>query len=240
MQPKFSAAETGSIGREPRNIDADQYQSIATCLTYRFRLRPAPMSTLFDRLYHLHWVTPELARSAQPYLGFYATFLGPHGFRSLINLRGENSGSAWWHAEKRTADRLGIVHFDVKLSSRNLPSRTNLLALLDAFVAAETPVLIKCSGGQDRTSLAAALFLLHRDGRDALPAAEQQFALWPYLHRPKRYQRWLRHFPAYAVGDAGDLPLRLWAQSHYLPENFAAWLESRGLARSFGALQAAE
>ena len=89
------------------------------------------MGNLLDRLYHLHWVTPELARSAQPYLGFYAAFLRPHGFRTLINLRGENAGSGWWHAEKRTSLRLGIAHIDVKLSSRNLPSRANLTALIE-------------------------------------------------------------------------------------------------------------
>ncbi len=198
------------------------------------------MPGILDRLYHLHWVTPDLARSAQPYLGFYGAFLRPHGFKSLINLRGENAGSRWWRTEKRTADRLGIAHFDVKLSSRNLPSRSSMSALLEAFAAAQCPLLVKCSGGQDRTSLAAAMFLLMRGGPGALAAAEQQFALWPYLHRPKRYQRWLRHFPAYAVEQAGGLPLRVWAQSRYTPEDFAGWLEKRGLAGSFGALQAAE
>lgn len=198
------------------------------------------MPAILDRLYHLHWVTPDLARSAQPYLGFYAAFLRPHGFKSLINLRGENTGARWWHAEMRTAKKLAVAHFDVKLSSRNLPSRGNLTALLDAFAAAEAPVLIKCSGGQDRTSLAAAMFLLMRGGPGALSIAEQQFALWPYLHRPKRYQRWLRHFPAYAAAEAGKLPLSVWAQSRYVPEDFATWLAKRGLAGSFGALQAAE
>lgn len=198
------------------------------------------MPAILDRLYHLHWVRHDLARSAQPYLGFYGAFLRPHGFKSLINLRGENAGARWWHAERRVTEKLGIAHFDVKLSSRNLPSRGSLTTLLEAFAAAETPMLIKCSGGQDRTSLAAALFILLRGGHSALPAAEQQFALWPYLHRPKPYQRWLRHFPAYAVAASGELPLRVWAQSGYVPEEFAGWLKNRGMSDSFGALQAAE
>jgi protein tyrosine/serine phosphatase len=198
------------------------------------------MSAILDRLYHLHWVTPELARSAQPYLGFYGPFLRPHGFRALINLRGENTGSGWWHSEKRAAEKLGIAHFDVKLSSRNLPSRSNLAALVQAFSVAKSPLLVKCSGGQDRTSLAAALYLLLRGGPDALASAEAQFALWPYLHRPTKFQRWLRYFPAYAVADSQDLPLSEWARLIYQPEKFAAWLKNRGLAESFGALQAAE
>ena len=198
------------------------------------------MPAVLDRLYHLHWVTPEMARSAQPWLGFYAAFLRPHGFRSLINLRGENADSRWWRAEKRVAEKLGIAHFDVKLSSRNLPSRQSMTALVDAFAAAESPLLIKCSGGQDRTGLAAALYLLQRFGPDALEQAETQFALWPYLHRPGTAQRWLRWFPSYAVSDARGVPIADWSRSTYQPARFAAWLADRGLSRSFGAFQAAD
>jgi len=198
------------------------------------------MGHVLDRLYHLHWVTPELARSAQPYLGFYAAFLRGHGFRTLINLRGENPDSGWWHVERNTAQRLGIIHIDVKLSSRNLPSRVNLTALMDAFGIAQTPLLIKCSGGQDRTGLAAAMFILLRGGAGALAMAESQFALWPYLHRPRKNQRWLRHFPAYAVSEANGMSIPDWVRSNYRPEHFAGWLAENGFAESYGAVQAAE
>src|SRR5882724_6300402 len=103
------------------------------------------MSLVLDRLYHLHWVTPDAARCAQPYLGFYPAFLRPHGFKSLINLRGANSDFRWWRREKEVAQALGIAHFDVKLSSRNLPSRSGLAALFDAFEQAKPPILFKCS-----------------------------------------------------------------------------------------------
>jgi protein tyrosine phosphatase (PTP) superfamily phosphohydrolase (DUF442 family) len=196
------------------------------------------MSAALDRLYHLHWVTPELARSAQPYLGFYASFLRPHGFKSLINLRGENPDWGWWRAEKRVAKELGIAHFDVKLSSRNIPSRSGLSALFDAFEAAHAPILVKCSGGQDRTSLAAALYLLWREGPASAPRAEGQFAFWPYLHRPKAYQLWLRQFPAYALGEAKGLSLAQWVRTRYEPQAFASWLAAKGLPKSFRAFQA--
>ncbi len=196
------------------------------------------MSALLDRLYHLYWVTPEAARSAQPYLGFYTAFLTPHGFKSLINLRGENSGFHWWRTEKRVTEALGIAHFDVRLSSRNLPARSSLVGLFDAFDKGRTPLLIKCSGGQDRSALASALFLLHRKGPSALAEAEAQFAFWPYLHRPKRHQDWLRRFPAYATAEAGRVELATWARERYQPEHFAGWLRERGLEKSFRTLQA--
>jgi len=243
LQPNLNAAETlvsARVAHYNCRTFAVNPCARAACLISTIRLRPAPMAAILDRLYHLHWVTPELARSAQPYLGFYARFLRPHGFKSLINLRGENADSRWWRAEKRTAERLGIRHFDVKLSSRNLPSRANLIALVDAFAAAEAPLLIKCSGGQDRTSLAAALYLLLRGGPGALAAAQSQFALWPYLHRPKRFQRWLRQLPEYFGETARGMTVPEWVRTRYRAEDFAAWLKARGMAQSYGALQAAE
>jgi protein tyrosine phosphatase (PTP) superfamily phosphohydrolase (DUF442 family) len=179
-----------------------------------------------------------LARSAQPYLGFYAAFLRPHGFKSIINLRGPNPEFGWWRQEKHVAEALGIAHFDVKLSSKNLPSRSGLAELFAAFEKAQTPLLLKCSGGQDRTSLAAALYLLDRKGASVLAEAEGQFALWPYLHRPKSYQLWLKEFPAYAVGQAGGLTLGAWAQNRYEPQAFAQFLAAKGMPKSFRAFQA--
>jgi protein tyrosine/serine phosphatase len=196
------------------------------------------MPLILDRLYHLHWVTPEVARSAQPYLGLYAAFLRPHGFKSLINLRGENAGFRWWQSEKRVTAELHIAHFDVRLSSRNLPSRTGLGALFDAFAAAKPPMLLKCSGGQDRTGLAAALYLLQWKGPEALKEAEAQLRFWPYLHRPKRHQQWLKHFPSYAAAQAGAMPLADWVRTQYDPKAFAEWLKARGLGDSYYAFQA--
>ena len=196
------------------------------------------MSLLLDRLYHLHWVNSDLARSAQPYLGFYAAFLRPHGFKSIINLRGPNPEFGWWRQEKRVAEALEIAHFDVKLSSKYLPSRSGLAELFAVFDKAQTPILLKCSGGQDRTSLAAALYLLDRKGPAAIAEAERQFAFWPYLHRPKSYQLWLKEFPAYAATQANGLTLSAWARHGYDPRAFAEFLAAKGLAKSFRAFQA--
>lgn len=195
------------------------------------------MSSLLNRLYHFHWVSPEAARSAQPYLGRYAAFLKSNGIRTVVNLRGENAGFRWWRREKSVASALGVAHFDVKLSSRNLPSQANLATLFDAFEKGETPMLFKCSGGQDRSALASALFLLHRKGARALAEAEAQFSFWPYLHRPKRHQQWLREFPAYAASRAGDKSLAAWTRENYRPEDFAAYLAERGLPRAYRTIQ---
>lgn len=197
----------------------------------------ACMAALLDRLYNLHWVTPEVARSAQPYIGFYRAFLRAHGFRAIINLRGENRTRYWWQVEKRAADRLKIRHFNVRLSSRLLPARASLIELADAFERAPRPVLVKCSGGQDRASFAAAVCLLLVGGEGAQDAAKAQFAFWPYLHWPRLNQTWMQHFPAFAGENIGSAGFDEWLKKSYDPNAFADWLSQNGAPQSFLALQ---
>ena len=190
-----------------------------------------------DLLYNFHWIVPgDAARAGQAHVGRLASFLGRHGIRALINLRGENPDIGWWRYETRIARESGVVHLDVMLDSRKLPTRAMVARLFDAFDQAPRPFLLKCSGGQDRTSLAAALYVVHRDGWEAMEAAETQFARYPYLHFPKRHQRWLKPFLAFAREDSRGLPVAQWARETYDPGTLKLWLESRGLAQTFAGL----
>lgn len=195
------------------------------------------MRSLADILYNFHWIVPgEAARSAQAYAGFLGPFLAARGIESVINLRGPNAQSAWWRYETRVCAKRGIAHFDVMLNSRRLATNAMLLALLDAFDAAPKPLLLKCSGGQDRSSFAAALYLLHRKGWGAYDEALAQFAAWPYLHRPKKHQRWLKLFVEFARDGAGGRPLAQWLSEDYTAPALKTWLEARGLGDSFRGL----
>jgi protein tyrosine/serine phosphatase len=192
---------------------------------------------ILDPPYNFHWIEPgDAARSAQAYAGFLGPFLRAHGIRALINLRGSNPRHSWWRYETRVCEHAGIMHRDAKLNSRQLPTPAMLLDLMDAFEKVPRPFLVKCSGGQDRTSLAAALYLLQRHGWEAVARVERQFARWPYLHWPKRKQRWLALFPAFAAEDAKQRPLREWIEKSYSAQDFRAWLEARGEGRSFHGL----
>jgi protein-tyrosine phosphatase family protein len=192
------------------------------------------MRFLWDILYNFHWVEPgKAARSAQAYAGFLSPFLKSRGIRAVINLRGSNPDYRWWRYETDECARAGIAHFDVKLNSRQLPTRRMLLDLLRAIETAPTPLLFKCSGGQDRTSLAAALYLLNAKGWEASVQADAQFARWPYLHLPRREQLWLRMFPAFACEQSKGAPLQEWLTTRYSPHDLKAWLEARGHSGSF-------
>lgn len=185
-------------------------------------------------LYNFHWVLPGVvARSAQPYFGLYQTHLTANGIKSVVNLRGPQPVLRWWQEETRICRELGIAHFDLTLNSRELPPRANLQRLFEIFDAAPQPVMIKCSGGQDRTSFACSLYIVHHKGWSALAEAQAQFSAWPYLHVPKPNQRWLRHFLRYAQEQAEGAQLSDWVRTRYDPHRLADWLNANGLADSY-------
>ncbi|MBV8976707.1 MAG: protein tyrosine phosphatase [Alphaproteobacteria bacterium] len=180
---------------------------------------------LLNRLYNFHWIVPgEAARSSQSYLKMLAPFLHANGLRAVINLRGHHPQFPWWDYENAICAREGVAHLDAMMDSRRLPLRAMLVALLDAFERAPKPFLLKCSGGQDRTSFAAALYLVHRDGWTALEHAQRQFRALPYLHFPRPRQRWLRAFLPLAKEMAQGRPLAQWVRESYDPDEFARLL----------------
>ena len=195
------------------------------------------MRSLGDILYNFHWVVRgEAARAAQAWAGGLSAFLKKRGIRAIINLRGRNDDLSWWRNETAAATRAGATHFDAMLDSRKLPTRAMLVALMDAFAAAPRPFLLKCSGGQDRTSFAAALYLIYRGGWDRFDEAQAQYARFPYLHFPKPHQRWLREFLSFARDEAKGASIQDWIGRDYDPERLKAWLDGRGLGGSHGGI----
>jgi len=195
------------------------------------------MIGLLNRLYNFHWIVPgEAARAAQPWMGLYTAFLRGNGIKAIINLRGHRPQFGWWHAEAKAAKDVGAAHLEATLDSRHLPKREMLVALIEAFDTAPRPFLLKCSGGQDRSSFAAALFILHRDGWSSFDIAQKQFSRFPYLHFPKRHQRWLKQFPAYARHEANGAPLALWLRESYSPEKLESWLNESGHTDTFAGI----
>jgi hypothetical protein len=191
------------------------------------------MRSLSDIVYNFHWIVPgDSARGAQAYAGFLGPYLTARRIASLINLRGRNDDLSWWKYETATAKALGIAHFDAMLDSRRLPTRVLLTRLFEVFDAAPRPFMLKCSGGQDRTSFAAGLYIIHREGWGAMEKARAQFARWPFLHFPKKHQRWLMPFLDFAEEEAGQTPIATWISQSYDPVRLEAWLTRHGFADS--------
>jgi protein tyrosine/serine phosphatase len=183
---------------------------------------------LLARAYNVQTVDGATYRAAQIYGRHVNVLLAHLSIRTLINLRGPNPRASWYRNARSACDALGVTLVDVTLSSRRLPERATLLDLLAAYDAARPKTLLTCSGGADRTSLAAALCLLHRTGDVA--AARRQMRLFPYLHWPKPHQRWIRVFLDFFESDSAGRPIKTWLAEGYAPERFAAFMRGRGQA----------
>jgi hypothetical protein len=72
------------------------------------------------------------------------------------------------------------------------------------------------------------LFLIMRDGWSARGEAEEQFA-----PSPKKHQRWLKLFVAFAQEDSGGRPVADWARERYEPERLVQWLTEHGHADTY-------
>ena len=64
-------------------------------------------------------------------------------------------------------------------------------------------------------------------GWGAMEQAKAQFAGLPYLHFPKREQRWLQAFPEFAREASGGRPIGEWIRESYDPQVLAQWLDHR-------------
>ncbi len=109
---------------------------------------------------NFHTTIPgELYRSAQLSPTQLASYHSAYGIKTIVNLRGEHVGQAWYDKEVAASSRLGINHFDFPMSSRKQLSRDEAMALISILEKAEKPILIHCEGGADRSGLAAALYV---------------------------------------------------------------------------------
>jgi len=87
--------------------------------------------------------------------GFARTIMALKG---ILNLRGENPGTAWNQAETATAATLNVVHYDRSLGSGTPLKLAQMNDLVILLRQSPKPILIHCNGGADRSALVAALY----------------------------------------------------------------------------------
>ncbi len=101
----------------------------------------------------------ELYRASQPSSNQIASYKKDYGIRTIVNLRGDNTGSPWYDEEVEAAKKLGITHINFRMSARRELTQERSEELVSILRDAPKPILVHCNGGADRSGLASALFL---------------------------------------------------------------------------------
>lgn len=104
-------------------------------------------------------VAHQLYRSAQPGAVDIVRYQKDYGIKTIVNLRGENTGSPWYDAEIAEAGKLGIAHVDFRMSARHELTQVEAAKLVAILDRAAKPVLVHCKAGADRSGLASALYV---------------------------------------------------------------------------------
>jgi undecaprenyl-diphosphatase len=132
---------------------------------------------------NFHAITEgEAYRSGQLDGDTLARYIRQYNIRSVINLRDEHPGEAWYDRERETCEKLGVAHYDVRMRSYQRPKDWQIEELLDVFEEAPRPVLIHCQAGADRSGLAAAMWKVVVD-KEPKDKAKEQLSL-RYGHLP--------------------------------------------------------
>jgi len=125
-----------------------------------------------------HWVTEELVRANQPW-PYQLKRWKAQGIKTVINLRGHFETST--HVlEADACDRLGLTMIDFVVTSREVPSRAQVLGARDLFASIEYPALLHCKSGADRAGIMSVYYAHFRLGQP-IRQAMGQLSL-KYLH----------------------------------------------------------
>jgi protein tyrosine phosphatase (PTP) superfamily phosphohydrolase (DUF442 family) len=191
---------------------------------WRAHLRLAIRDHGFLRVFwsNMHEIAPGVWRSNQPPPGRMRAY-AKMGLKAVLNLRGGgNPAPGRYSPERHAADKAGLRIHSLGLKALKPASRECLLDLLSIFESIERPFVMHCKSGSDRTGLAAALWLLHMEGRT--PAEAKAMLSLRYLHlRAGRAGIQSRLIDQYAAQNAiSMLSVKDWIINYYDPKSLLA------------------
>ena len=117
------------------------------------------------------WIDQDLIRANQP-SPHQLAFWKKRGVRTVINLRGGFDGS-FYAIEKDACERLGLKMVDFVVTSRDAPSRDQVLGAIELFRSVEYPALMHCKSGADRAGLMSVLYRHLHKGESIEAALEE-------------------------------------------------------------------
>ena len=148
------------------------------------------------------------------------------GIKTIIHRRGA-SHSPHYAFEAEACRDLGLTLIDNEMTARSAPSRESILSLIRIFRDTPKPYLMHCKSGADRSSLAAAIYLLVFCGA-SVAEARKQFGL-RYIHFKWTKTGVLDHIlDRYEAANAANpIPFEDWVETAYDPDEIQASFDRR-------------
>lgn len=166
-------------------------------------------------LRQIHPVIPNrIYRSAQLSAPRLRHYIDQDHIKTVINLRGAHTKATWYQEELAVTNNAGIDHYDIALSSHQVPSKEKLRTLVYLLMNAPKPILIHCLSGADRTGLASAMSLI-LEKNAPLIETNKQFSIRHLVISPTSIGKQV--FPYYET----------WlSENHTVPnrDNFLKWV----------------
>lgn len=142
---------------------------------------------------NFHTITPgEAYRSAQMDRDELEYYIKKYGIKSILNLRGENTGKPWYTKELKISKAMNVVHYDISLAASRELNDNNVHRLVEIFKTAPRPILIHCMSGADRSGLVAAMWKVVVD-KESKAEASRQLSI-RYGHMPIGKTTAMDHF----------------------------------------------
>ncbi|MGB9711780.1 MAG: dual specificity protein phosphatase family protein [Dissulfurimicrobium sp.] len=142
---------------------------------------------------NFHVITPgEAYRSAQMDRDELEYYIKKYGIRSILNLRGENTGKMWYVEELEVSREQHVAHYDISLATSRELKDDDVRKLVKIFKNAPRPILIHCQSGADRSGLVAAMWKVIVDKEPKAKAADQLSII--YGHMPVGKTTAMDHF----------------------------------------------
>jgi protein tyrosine/serine phosphatase len=129
---------------------------------------------------NLYSIDNRMYRSSQPSPKQLKVLKKKYGFKTIINLRGENGLSAY-KLEKEACARLDLDLINFRAYSRNPPEFHEVQTLITLFNKIKYPALMHCKSGSDRTGVVATLYrILHLN--ESVEQSLKNELHWKYGH----------------------------------------------------------
>ena len=185
---------------------------------------------LDNRIYAV--IEGKIYRSAQLSPHMLQQVITAKNIKTIINLIGVRKGESWYQLEKETALKNNVKLYNVALPDHDWPKYRALNALVDFLIHAETPLLLHCRRGADRTGMASAIALAIEQQLPIFEIKKQfswRYGVIPYLGSIgplvfSKYEKWLQQ----TNKEHSRSNLFYWLKKEYVDENgnMEFWIDS--------------